>query len=167
MSVCHSLSRFWHSVQDPFCSRPVSILHLHQPSLLLFSVLRMSFPALPLTPSLQRASFSAFILFCFLFSYFFLFFSPSPPSPPPSFAMFPSPLVLLAFLTPIAWFPVPISPCFPSMSPTRLLGRSVLPTPWPGQCAAGCPGRAPDCSCSPRPSYQCLSFSSVTSRVHI
>lgn len=122
----------------------------------------MSFPALPLTPSCQRAAPSAFILFCFLFLIFFFFshlFSPVLPC-----------FHLLWFCLPclhlLPGFQSPYLHVFPtSMSPTRLLGRSVLPTPWPGQCAAGCPGRAPDCSCSPCPSYQ--SFFSVTSRVHI
>lgn len=61
MPVCHSLSCFWHLVQDSLCSRPVSILNLHH-SPLLFSMFRVSFPAFPLTPSLQQASFSALIL---------------------------------------------------------------------------------------------------------
>lgn len=161
MPVCHFFSCFWHLVQDSLCSRTVSILNLHH-SPLLFSMFRMSLPSLPLTPSLQQASFSALILFCFFCFLFLFFFSPYPI--PPNFATF-----LLQFSL----------PCFLHGFQSPYLLLSTPPYPLPGSMAdlfsspCGLPvctwvsTHSPSCSCFPCPSYQHQNFFNVSSCIHI
>lgn len=77
MSLCYSLSCFWHLVQDPFCSRSVFILHRYHPFLTVLHV-QDEFSS-SLCNSFPPASFFfysypillPFFLFFFLFSHLF------------------------------------------------------------------------------------------------
>lgn len=155
--LCATLSCFVRLVRDSLCSRPVSVLNLHHPPLL-FSMFRMSFPALPLTPSLQQASFPALIPFCFLLLFFPLTLVP------PVLPHFSSSCPYLAF-------------CMASSPHISML--STPPYPLPGSLAGLFSSRcvlpvctwvstdSPSCSCFPCPSYQYPNFFSAPSCVHI
>lgn len=93
---------------------------------------RMSFPAVPLNSFPPAIFFLCSLLYSsalpFSDSFSSSFFSPS------FCHMFPSPLALLALLTPVAWLPVPIFPCFPHLYiPSQALWQvcSAHPMAWP------------------------------------